>query len=313
MLRIPTTGFAVSRTEHNGKLEIQADWIEASVLFAADTVSRSDVVDALTENQVYSSQEFAYEWTSVLFRELERRIALLGGGTAIVLERNRLRRSHAWESRPAYAFCLALSLLPHYRSYVEKGLGKNYTLQGELFELLTEEALSRLHWMVTRVGWSRSAASSIADKVSILALALGEPAVSGAVTRWTEPDAKDAGLDLLIWKSFADGLGGRPVCLVQCASGENWVDKLHTPNVATWEKLIDFSTKPRRGMAMPFAPESDHFRRKANSDILMLLMDRHRVLFPGRDESQEFPSAALAARLIKWTGPRIALFPLDSQ
>ena len=147
------------------------------------------------------------------------------------------------------------------------------------------------------VGWSKAASSSIESKVADLAAAIGERGIAGAVQRWTTPYTKDGGLDLVAWKSFPDGWGGRPVCLVQCASGADWPEKLHTPDIATWRKLIDFSTEPRRGLAMPFAPEENTFRLKSNKDLLMFLLDRHRILYPGRRDGSGFPSANLRARL----------------
>jgi hypothetical protein len=202
-------------------------------------------------------------------------------------------------------------MIPHYRELVENACGTSYTEQGELFERLSEEALRALQWDVSAVGWSSTASASVEAKVSALAAAIGEPSLGAAVERWTEPKAKDAGLDLIAWRGFADGWGGRPLCLMQCASGADWKDKLHTPNLATWEKLIDFSTKPRRGLTMPFAPDSDEFRRRANSDSVMLLMDRHRLLAPTRMRPESLPSNDLANKLVAWTEPRVAAFPTD--
>jgi len=313
MLQLPPRGFIESRKEHKGHLDVHADWIEASVLFAVDQVSQADFVDALIENNTYNNQDFAYDWVSNVFRELERRFSLLGHGCALIREGARIRRLCKWEERSAYAFCVALTMVPHYRKRIEAKCGKAYTEQGALFERLCAESLRALHWEVAQVGWSRSASNSIQDKVNALAAAIGEPANDQAIQRWAEPDAKDGGLDLVAWKEFPDGLSGRPICLVQVASGENWADKLHTPNVALWAKLIDFATRPRRGLAMPFAPEKEYFRRQSNHDLVMLLMDRHRILSPTRDGDGAFPSQALASDLINWTQTRVAAFPLDDE
>jgi hypothetical protein len=94
---------------------------------------------------------------------------------------------------------------------------------------------------------------------------------------------------------------------VQCASGENWTEKLATPNLRTWEQLIEFTTAPRRALAMPFAPEADEFRRRANQDGLMLLFDRHRLMHTKAGTA--YPSADLAQELIQWTETRVNCFP----
>lgn len=313
MLLIPTKGTALSKNEHNCRLDVHADWVEASALFATESVSRSDVVDALIENNTYRDQGFASEWVSNVFRELGRRFGLLGDNCALRKDVNRIQRTHDWKERPGYAFCIALGVVPYYREQVEAKCGKDYTEQGELFEQFCTESLCAMQWEIEPLGWSKTGTSSIAAKVDALAAAIGEPARRGAIKRWTRPHVKDAGLDLVAWQGFPDGWGGRPICLVQCASGENWTDKLHTPNIGTWEKLIDFSTKPRRGLAMPFAPEKDEFRRQSNSDLVMLLMDRHRLLSQTWIDPRAFPSKKLAKRLVKWTTKRVSAFPRDNR
>lgn len=311
MLQLPGRGMARSVSHHNGDLSSQADWVEASVLFAGDTVSRSDVVDALIEGQVYRDQSFASDWVGILFDEVSRRSSLLGSAGALTREGNRIRRIRPWTDRPAYAFCVTLAIIPLYRSVIEKSLGKKYAQQGELFERFCVESLRASDWSVEPVAWSRSAANSIEAKVAALAGAIGETSLPNAIAKWTDPDAKDAGLDLVAWLPYPDGQGGRPVCLIQCASGDDWEDKLHTPNLNTWMKLVDFSTKPRKGLAMPFAPDADTFRLRANADLLMLLMDRHRLLSPGRG-TPLILSAGLAKDLTKWTKDRVEVLPDDA-
>ena len=313
MLLIPTKGIALSKNEHNCRLDIHADWVEASALFASDSVSHSDVVDALIENNTYRDQDFASAWVSNVFRELGRRFDLLGDHCALRKENNRIQRARVWTERPGYAFCIALGVLPHYRAQVEAKCGKDYAEQGQLFEEFCTESLRAMQWEVVPLGWSKTRTNSLTARVAALAAAIGELAIPGAITRWTQPQAKDAGLDLVALRSFPDRWGGRPICLVQCATGEDWPDKLHTPNIGTWEKLIDFSTKPRRGLAMPFAPEKDEFRRRSNSDLVMLLMDRHRLLSQPWSDPRPFPSKKLAKRLVKWTTKRVSAFPRDNR
>jgi hypothetical protein len=313
MLQIPSTGFARSVGTHNGRLDIQADWVEASAMFAVDTVSRSDMVDALIENNSYATQDFANDWVDTIFEELSRRFEILGDGGTLVCEGKRIRRVRSWTTRPAYAFCVVLGAIPRYREYVEAACGADYTQQGALFERLCEESLRALHWEVHRVGWSRGATNDMSAKVHALSTAIGEPATHDAISRWTEPQAKDGGLDLIAWKKFPDGWGGRPICLFQCASGEDWTDKLHTPPLALWTKLIDFATQPRRGLTMPFAPEADFFRRKSNTDLLMYLLDRHRLLSPTFSNPTGFPCRSLSRELNAWSRPRVRAFPRDDK
>jgi len=311
MLVVPTSEFPVSTSEHNGKLDVHADWVEASALFASSSISRAEILDALIENQTYQKQDFANEWITNVFRELERRFDLLGEAGILLKDGDRIHRSGRWEERPAYAFCMALSVLPYYREEVEARCGSSFEEQGSLFERLCEESLRAWRWEVAPLGWSKSTPKSITSRVAALAAAVGEPANEGATIKWTSKDAKDAGVDLVSWQGFPDGWGGRPICLVQCASGANWRAKLHTPNIRTWEKLLDFSTAPRRALAMPFSPGAEEFRLHSNVDDLMLLMDRHRLLSPSRKSSGAFPSTKLGKDLVTWTRRRVAAFPRE--
>jgi|SRR5579862_186796 len=306
MLRMPTKGFSESIHRHNCDVEPFVDWVEASVLFLGDPVSRSDIVDRLIENSIYRDQEFAHKWVDIVFAELRRRIKALSQDVPIAIERSSIVRRTHWRERPAYSFCVALSMQVHYRENIPR---PDFHIQGKLFEDLIAESLRANNWSVTSVGWSHETTRSIDSRVHELAAAIGEEEIAGAVGQWTEKHAKDSGLDLIIWQPFPDGRSGRPICLVQCASGENWDEKLHTPDLRTWQHLISFTTEPRRGLAMPFAPDHDDFRKKAGRDGVMLLLDRHRILHVRRGGA--FPSTNLSRRLVDWTQDRIRHFPSE--
>lgn len=307
MFRMPTKGFCVSTGAHNCHLEPFTDWVEGSVLFLGEPVSRSDIVDQLIENSIYRDQGFAHQWVDVVFAELRRRFRLLSGDAPTAVDGARVVRLRQWNDRSAYAFCVALSLQIHYRKEVCDAIGRDCSEQGRLFEQLTVELFRANGWNVEPSGWSHRSARSVQRQVQDLAVAIGEGQRLGAIERWTQPHAKDSGLDLVAWQAFPDGWSGRPICLVQCASGENWTDKLATPNLRTWEQLIEFTTAPRRGLAMPFAPEENEFRRRANQDGLMLLLDRYRLMRtrPGTT----YPTPGLARELNQWTEARIKCFP----
>lgn len=309
MFRMPTRGFAVSVEAHRCDLESFADWVEASVLFLGEDVTRSDLVDRLLENSVYRSQDFAHRWLDTVIAEIRRRLSLLGGATPLVLDTSRLLRKRDWKEYPAYAFCIALAIQIHYRAEVEADLGKQYHIQGQLFEELILELMRANHWSAIPAGWSHKTATSIEEKIGAIATAIGERQLPGAVAAWTEPHAKDSGLDVVAWQPFPDGWSGRPICLMQCASGEDWDQKLATPDLNTWCHLIDFATKPRRGLAMPFAPEADEFRRRAGRDGVILLLDRHRLMHTSGQGP--YPTPKLSAKLIQWTEERIKCFPRE--
>jgi hypothetical protein len=309
MLRVPREGFRLSVNEHNGSLDALIEWVEGSITFADDRITQSDVIDILTEEEIYRSQDFAREWLETAWTEITRRQRILGSYCPYAIDQQRIRRTMAWTDTPAYSFCLLLALQVRYRDELNAVVAPDYNAQGILFERLTLAALEGRGMEVHSTAWSKVASASIRERVADLAEHLGERAMDGAIEQWAEPDIKDGGLDVVCHFPFPDGWGGRPLYLVQCASGENWKGKKATPKVALCEKLIDFTTKPRRGIAMPFALLEAEFRREANDDLLALLLDRHRIAALPSGGPGAWPDAALRADLNAWTRPRADALP----
>jgi hypothetical protein len=310
MLGLPETAFADPETsEKLDELQI-ADWIEGCVTFAEREVSQNDVVDVLHENYLttktdaQSAKNDAATRVKGAWRELERRSLCLGLSAPYRVNGLRVQRVHEWEETPAFSFCLLVALLPVYRKAFKKFKKKGYTKQGELFEQLTSAALASLGWRVHGVGWSKSQANSVKAKVEALAKFLGVHPLDGATQRWTAPKAKDAGLDLVCQYPFRDGWGGRPILMTQCASGDNWEDKLHTPELEHWKKLLDIHTDPKRGLSMPFAIKADRFRRAGFRAGFILLLDRHRLAVPDKSPADWVPDP-LRKEISDWMKDRV--------
>ena len=108
---------------------------------------------------------------------------------------------------------------------------------------------------------------------------------------------------MLLWRDFPDDRAG-PRFFVQAGSGQNWKDKVKSPDLALWEKLVDFTVKPTRALAIPFALDSREFAVRTNS-VEGLLFDRHRILAQDVHEGLWVPDD-LRERLIAWLEPRVA-------
>ncbi len=306
MLSPPSKGFALSVNVHNVQVDAMAEWLEGCVTFIDKEVSKSDVKDILLEETHYRDQDFAQEQIDNAWIELARRSKCLGPVGTFSVESKRLTRRCKWQDSPAYSFCLMLALQVAYRmTFLAMFADEGYTVQGELFERLTTEALRTLGLLTHSTGWSHVASNSVADKVEAVGKHLGEPHRPGAVERWTEARAKDAGLDVICHMPFQDGWAGRPLFFVQCASGENWKDKRHTPNIQQWMKLLELATEPRRGISHPFVELSEDFRRSANSDHLMLVLDRHRLSRPRAVIKAKWTSNDLSKDMNAWTKSRL--------
>jgi hypothetical protein len=306
MLLTPSKGFSTSVNTHNVALDAMAEWLEGCIVFDSLDISKNEVKDHLLDDSIYRSQDFAQERIDDAWKELERRSRFLGRVCPFEVEPTRLVRKLGWHKVPAYSFCLMLGMQVAYRDAFTKVFGSDYTEQGALFEELTAEALTLVGLLTHSTGWSHSASDSITDKVIALAAKIGEPHRASEVPVWTAARAKDGGLDVVCHLPFVDGRAGRPLFFVQCASGENWKEKRHTPVLATWDKLLDLATAPRRGISHPFALLEEDFRRECNYDYLSLVLDRHRLSRPVEQAKRNWVTMKLARRLNKWTKSRLA-------
>ena len=124
MLDIPKVGMARSVRKSNVRLDVLADWIEASVLFQAEhLLSASDVVDVLRSDEVFVSQSLAWQTVNDAWAILRVRQHCLGRSCAFKLDKLRIRRLRSWKDSPAQSFCVLLSCLKWYRSW-SKQFGK---------------------------------------------------------------------------------------------------------------------------------------------------------------------------------------------
>ena len=314
MLAIPERGFAPSANQHHVRLDALCDWLEGGVLFQPESkISAADVVDVLVEGNVYDTQESAWNRLEETWSELHDRKNLLGDGYPVEIASNHLLRKNnrTWTSVPGHSFCLALSFAELYPSWASS-FGHDYTEQGELFEILTEESLktSFRDWEVYRTGWSRTNTNKLRAVVNDVATWLGEPETRN-FQRWSRPTANEAGLDLLFFRPMPDRRPGIPIYMVQCATGRpsnsNWLHKRKTPDIGLWSKLIDFAVLPRRAFATPFSFQESDFRRHCLA-VEGIFLDRYRILAPTRT-SDTWPPGPIAQRLISWMLPRICKLP----
>lgn len=308
MLAPPTTGMYRSVKAHNVSFDALCDWIEGSALFDEyeDTLSAPDIVDVLIESEVYTKQELAWEIVSAAWAELKRRLSWIKEASPIEIATLRLKRLRAWREAPAHSFCIVLSYAKWYPDWAGQ-FGRDYNKQGELFEKLTKEAMEKLfpEWVVHQTGWTQTHTSRLGEIVKEITNLLGE--APGDVEHWTNDKAHEAGLDLLCYRPFSDGRVGVPVYLMQCGSGGKWEEKLHTPNLRIWTKIVQFASDPKKAFAMPYALSDEEFRRSCNL-VDGLLLDRYRLLSPGRDNA-DWLSPELKNAMLAWLAPRIERLP----
>lgn len=281
---------------------VAADWAELFVLLSGDQLSVPAIVDILGEGNIYHNQDFATDFAESILAEVRRRITPLGDAyplevsTDIIIPR---------PDTPdvAATFCLLLSLGPSYSGWSDQ-FGGNYTEQGELFEMLSVEALRHWFptWNITRTGWGGGQKSTSLDElVEQIASVCLEETIKGW-QEWLPRMAKDVGLDVAAARPFGGKIGGIPIMMWQCASGANWPTKLATPDTKAWARVISLTHTPLRGFATPFTIPLEDFSYRRNQAHSVLL-DRPR-LFPDVVES-EWLEETTASSITQWADQRI--------
>ncbi len=302
MIAVPTRGMTRSVNTHRVDLNVLADWIEASVIFREEELSQAEVSDSLIEEQVYEEQDLAQEKVSDAWKELERRARLCSKSYALEVEGQWVRKIESWNERPAHIFCLLLSIARSYDWWV-KEFGHDYTAQGELFELLTEQALKTLvpGWSTLLTGWNRTTTGGFKDIATKVAQIVGSGDPN--LDLWDDKNAKDMTLDVLLYRPFADGRQGFPYFLIQCASGANWDQKLRDPDLSVWENIVRPLTQPMRGFAVPFCFSEQEFHQNCVKTE-GLLLDRCRLLGAGQSNHQWLPHET-GEKINEWAALRV--------
>lgn len=308
MLAFPEKGIKRSVNEHNCDLDVFCDWVEANVLFDEDTISKIDIVDFLIEEQIYNSQDMAKVFLDNVWGELQQRQYLLGSHNPYTIKGLHIKRNGEWKSFPAYSFCILLCLNKLYAVWARQ-FRRDTNEQGELFELLVYESLSKQFpdWKIILTGWSKTHPQKLVNIVKAVANYLGEIPDDKNLNRWTKPDMKDAGLDLLCYRPFQDSRVGIPVYLTQCASGANYEDKFHTPNLNIWTKIVQFTVKPNKAFVTPYAFLEVDFIRNC---VLVggILIDRYRILAANKN-NKNWISSQVEKRIEIWSKKRIKKLP----
>lgn len=274
MLQIPSRNWSPNLVP-GASFHALADYIELCVAFDQPRVSQSDVQETLLDFQVAPTDDRAAEMTQSAFAQLRRRQAWAGSLCPFAVDGLHVSRTKEWATTPAYALCLAHTAAYYYPDWAASF--REYGKGAQLFEEAVSISLEACGWEPEVVGWSADNPVRLPAIVERVASRVGDPI--GRVEAWTAATAKDAGLDVLAVRHFADRRNARPVMLVQCATGQNWDEKLHTPDLRIWTKIVDWSGDPVKAFATPFALSDIAIKRVGNR-VNGPVLDRFRVLRP---------------------------------
>ena len=308
MIEIPQTGFKLSVNQSNVDTTALADWLETTTLFDEPELSKGDVVDTLLDQQICTNenQEVAHSIASDGWYELSRRKRWGGVSDAVSITDSRITVSEEWGKDPLRSFLVLLSALRIYPEWARDF--SQYSVQGDLFERVVEHLCPALlpDWNVFRTGWSGNRTSRFPIIFSELTTRLfmrgaADPSV------WLSSAVKDAGLDLVCYRSYEDQREALPVFLLQCASGGNWITKVNSPSADLWHKILDSAVTPSTGIVAPFVIDEKELRL-AGVTGQCVVFDRLRLLSAAQKNKIEMADS-LVDDLLSWILPRAKGLP----
>jgi len=311
LLELPSTFRRPDQVDAGEEIELACDWIEASILFSGETIASPVVTNVLAETRWFHDRKEARDFVDLVWNRLRVRRLEVGGCGPFDFDYQTIQLTiSSWEKSPAYVFCLLLSYARHHLKWSRsKKLKWDYNKQGEIFESLCCGALEQLLpcWTIYRTGWSSKETAQLATVVKEIAKHLcGEV---GNIKRWNKKQAEEQGLDILCYRRFHDGNGNFPAFLVQCASGRQFEDKLHDPDLEVWNDLVALVPRslPRKAFTTPFTFPKRHFERHAIKSK-GLLLDRNRLLSAAAHK-QDWLDSKVGTQIQKWAKPFIQKLP----
>lgn len=152
-----------------------------------------------------------------------------------------------------------------------------------LFDFVGEAALATLLGpgvRAIRFGWPVSDGRPTGPRRALLWLAK-EMRVEHDSTAPVSVALKDGGVDVVIWRPFADGRAGFPIMLAQCTVGRReWERKGRDIQRALWRRYLGLGWDPATALVLPFCVhEPDRFAAwDVVSHEVSFVVDRIRLL-----------------------------------
>src|SRR4051812_28667900 len=92
------------------EIEVAGDWLETSVLFSGDRVTKPEIADLLKDESIFTEREAATVFVDDVWRALRSRRLQLDGSGPFDFDYQDMHLSiKSWKDAPAHAFCLLVS------------------------------------------------------------------------------------------------------------------------------------------------------------------------------------------------------------
>lgn len=296
ILEFAGTGYGPASRPTPRRVELFADWIEAQVLLKGSGLAKPELVERLEGTGSVTDSDDAWALIDDAFITCRGRQKILGGAYPVSVAGSSIEMLD--EPCLPYKFCL-LASLPEQFTPLRRSYPQEFR---DHFEHLVAHSLRGIlpGWKVYSTGWAGIAADGKRKIVERIA----EWSVGKFIDDTVFPNANDAQVDVAVVRSFKDGRNAVPVMLGQCATGvTDWKDKLARPNLDRWCSAVQFSARPIRLFAVPFALDEASFR-EAVVESNGLVLDRVRIC----EEAKDLP-LELTECLNTWLGQATALMP----
>lgn len=272
-----------------------ADWMELNALLDSDGVaSREDLIsqlgidDEIEDDQIENSP--SDNVADDVFAELQRRVeaTLVGYPFLVNSTTIRKKKNNGKKSIP-YIFCLLVSYFGPEKENINSVWKLNLTAK-KFEELSNDAALALFHNENVKArsvifGYPRRWEGKVGNPQFVKALKKicldsGEMAY---IKRAIGSDAKDAGLDIVLWKKFPDNLQGGLFFWGQCAIGKNWTSKLS--DLDRFNYFVQDITPISKGLFIPHLTDNsstkgfETWQQMIVSSRVGIIFNRSRIAF----------------------------------
>ena len=267
-----------------------ADWIETSLLLDPGVpFGNGDFTQPAAEHAHLTSADL-----NLAHNAMSRRSQLLGDAYPFLVQTvGAASRTHAAETAYAALLLLAVPDAPFRRTVASIAVG------AELFERITCVAAQGLFGPETqalRFAWpsEEGRPSGFPDAVRWLSDRMHVPLGSA----YRPPRRQDGGVDVIAWRSFADGMPGFPILLTQCTIERDYVHKAADVDTRLWSGWLSLDVDPLTALTLPFVVAAGEDWNEMASRTLVL--DRLRLI------RLIAPEAASPPGMVEWTAAQLA-------
>lgn len=237
-----------------------ADWIEIHLATTADFISRAELSSIL---EGLTGEEIPESFLSSVWNELINRQNRYVNPPFTVSEQRICKASAPHGNE--YIACLIFSLF---------GASSERLSGTKLFERLSALVLKEyLQGEVFIFGWPvlDGMETAIGRRILDVSSKLKERFAESPRSPY-----KDRGVDIIAWKSFAEGRSSQCVILAQCAAGKDWCNKTRDLPLESWSQYIHWACDPVTAFFVPCIIPDDSWHdisREAG-----ILFDRIRII-----------------------------------